>query len=88
MSNSIQIVNSYAVSKHYFKYLLSVYREMQPDSEVWRRSEFSLEMEWACHNFLYWLGIDRERTMSVDFEYPCRLEWLYKLGGILVWLFV
>ena len=58
-------------------------------SEVWERTLFSLKMEWICHNFLYLVGYERERTKDVDLDNPCdQPEIIYIICGILVWLFV
>ena len=52
-------------------------------SRVWTRSLFSLKQEWLCHNTLYWLGIQRDRTKDADLDYPCdRPEWQYIACGI------
>ena len=52
-------------------------------SLVFKRSLFSLKMEWLCHNTLYRLGIQRDRTKDADLDYPCdRPEWQYIACGI------
>lgn len=52
-------------------------------SLVWKRSFFSLKMEWLCHNTLYRLGIQRDRTKDADLDNPCdRPEWQYIACGI------
>ena len=52
-------------------------------SQVFKRSFFSLKMEWLCHNTLYWLGIQRDLTKDADLDYPCdRSEWQYIACGI------
>lgn len=88
MSNSIKIRDCHLVRRSDIKFCLRYFRNIYPDSGVWRRSEFSLEMEWACHKFLYRLGICRDRTKDLDLDYPCRLGWLYCICGIFIWLFV
>ena len=56
---------------------------------VFERSIFSLKMEWICHNFLYRIGYERERTRDADLDNPCdRPEWQYIVCGLLVWIFV
>ena len=56
---------------------------------VFKRSFFSLKMEWIAHNFLYNIHYKREQTASVDLDNPCdHPEWLYCVCGILVWIFV
>ena len=94
---NIHITDSYKVSKQYFCDTLDK-RESNAEAkgiteelEVFRnRSRFSLETEWACHNFLYALGIAQERTKDVDLDYPQKwyLRIAYTVGWVLVWLFI
>lgn len=59
------------------------------DTTIFQRSVFSLKMEWICHNFLYNIGYERERTKDVDLDNPAdHPEWMYIVCGILVWIFV
>lgn len=95
MDGNIHITDSYKVAKRDFEKVLlgrewDAYAECNQSEIVvfQNRIHFSLKMEWACHNFLYNLGIARERTASVDLNYPNKWEWLYIIGGIAVWLFV
>ena len=89
VKNCITIKDSYKISKTEFdekiKYLRSNYI-----SDVFKRSNFSLKMEWAVHNLLYNLGIFKKRTKDVDMEYP--LSWCLKIGytifGLISWLFI
>lgn len=56
---------------------------------VFKRSLFSLKMEWICHNFLYNLHVKRSQTKDVDLDNPAdHPEWMYIVGGLLVWIFV
>lgn len=54
-------------------------------SEVANRSLTSLLFEWYVHNLLYNLHIKRDRTGSVDFNYPLSIKekiFYYILGPI------
>ena len=84
--HNIHIVNSYAIRKRDFDCVLDNYT----DNEVAKhRTRFSLKMEWAVHNFCYAIGFKREQTRDVDLDYPCdRPEWVYKVVGCLVWIFI
>ena len=85
-NNNLHLVDSYKVSKFKFCKTLKQIRAEESNSMVWERSLFSLAMEWTCHNFLYMVGYQRERTGSVDLDYPCdHPEWLYIIGGMIVW---
>ena len=84
--NCLTIKDSHKVSKFKFCGILKQIRSEHPMSDVWKRSIFSLSMEWTCHSFLYEIGYERERTGTVDLDYPCdHPEWMYILCGILVW---
>ena len=90
---NLHIEDSYEVPKRYMRRTLREIREecrrKGIDTDVFKRSVFSLKMEWICHNFLYYAGIERERTKDTDLDNPCdRPEWQYIVCGILVWLFV
>lgn len=94
---NIHIENSYAVSKKYFNKVLAD-REWEAyehnfESEIGvfrNRSQFSMKMEWAVHNFCYAIGYERERTKDVDLDYP--QKWYVRIGyavvGVLVWCFI
>lgn len=87
----LTIYDSYKVHKWNMRKVL---RRIKKDNvtmqtTVFQRSIFSLKMEWICHNFLYNIGYERDRTADVDMDNPCdHPEWEYIVGGILVWLFV
>lgn len=86
---NLHIEDSYTVSKRMMDLHLDVIRQWHPDSNVWKRSMFSLQMEWCVHNALYGLGLWRSHTKDVDLDYPCnKPEWVYEVLGCLVWLFV
>ena len=82
----LTIRDSHRISKWVYGARLREIREEYPYSDVWERSIFSCAMEWTCHSFLYMLGIQRERTGTVDIDYPCdHPEWMYCICGIIVW---
>lgn len=85
---NIHIDNSYMVFKCEFKPYLEDYHRDHPDCDVFKRSMFSLQMEWATHNALYALHIARKRTKDVDLNYPNKWAWLYNIIGVLVWIFI
>lgn len=86
--NNLHIVDSHTISKFKFCGILKDIRKENPESNVWKRSICSLSLEWTCHNFLYMVGYQRERTKDCDLDYPCdHPEWMYIVGGIIVWLF-
>ena len=86
----VTITDSFEMSKHYFERMLRRIKMTHPDSDVWKRSWRSLKAEWICHNFAYDLGIRRDKTRTVDFEYP--QKWWVKAGywtlGGIAWLFI
>ena len=90
MLHDLVIFDSYKARKWNMRYILRTIRDDAPcDTEVFKRSLFSMKMEWICHNFLYRVGYERERTKDVDLDNPCdRPEWEYIVCGLLVWLFV
>lgn len=85
----LHIVDSYSIPKAQFTSIFKQIRAFHPKSKVWQRSNKSLRREWAVHNFLYSIHFKRAQTKDVDLDYPCdKPEWLYKIVGFLVWLFV
>lgn len=88
-ADNLHIVDSWKVSKKDMDSVLSKIWNKHPNSRVWKRTPFSLRMEWVCHNFLFSIGYKRARTTDVDLDYPAdRPEWLYNACGILCWIFV
>lgn len=61
-----------------------------PTSILFYRSIFSLKMEWATHKALYLLGIQKQRTGTVDLDAPQPLTYriAYTLIGLFVWPFI
>lgn len=72
---NIHIKDSYKVPKRLFDSYLDSFKE----HEIMKhRSRFSLKLEWAAHNLLYMLHVQRERTKDVDLDYP--QKWYYKIS--------
>lgn len=88
--DNIHITDSYKISKKDFKKFLSNYKNEHPDCEVFKRGMFILIMEWSTHNFLYRLGLWKERTNNVDLDYPHKwyVEILYFITGIFSYIFI
>lgn len=91
--NNLHITDSYKVRKCRMRKELKDIRQSAIDSGtdtiVFDRCLTSLQMEWICHNFLYMIGYERERTKDCDLDNPCdHPEWMYIVSGIVVWLFV
>ena len=82
----LTIFNSYAYPKASFQKVLNQIKAIHGDKKIFQRSDFSLKMEWTCHNFLYMLHIERDRTKDVDLDIPAdHPEWMYQILGMLVW---
>ncbi len=82
----LHITDSHTVGKFKMMSVLKEIRKENPNSDVWKRCLSSLYLEWICHNFLYMVGYERERTGSADLDNPCdRPEWIYILCGLIVW---
>ena len=73
----VKLFDSYLVSKKKFEIELNVIRYNQPTCRLWKRNIGSLRREWAAHNLAYALGINREKTASVDLDYEPR--WYHRL---------
>ena len=89
--DNLYIKDSYKVRKWNMRKTLKDIRDnAQPGQTiVFERCLTSLKLEWICHNFLYNIGYERERTKDVDLDNPCdQPEWEYIVCGLLVWLFV
>ena len=87
-SHCLHLVDSYRVPRWRMRGELKEIRQRAQLSSglpslVFKRSLFSLKMEWLCHNTLYRLGIQRDRTKDADLDNPCdRPEWQYIACGI------
>ena len=74
----ITVYDSYKVSKKEFNPFLNELREGYIGNLVlYYRSNCSLTNEWACHNFLYMIGLFKSHTKNVDMQYP--LRWWEKI---------
>lgn len=90
--NNLHIEDSYQVPKKDFAKDIDIVREGLSwiESEVRKRSMFSLTTEWACHNFLYRLGICRSRTKDVDLNHPQKIweKVVYPIFGSIAYIFI
>lgn len=85
---NLHIVDSHKVGKFKMMGELKSIKKDNPDSKVWERCLSSLYLEWICHNFLYMVGYERDRTKDCDLDNPCdHPEWMYIVGGMVVWPF-
>ena len=89
-NNNLHLVDSCEVSKHNFRRNLDEIEAEAPRFDVWNRSRFSMETEWAVHNALYDCHIARERTASCDLNYPqpWYIRIAYTVVGCIVWPFI
>lgn len=90
--NTIHIYDSYIYGKSGFQSRLELIQENYPDCLVFKhRSFWHLKMEWAVHNFLFKLGLWRDRVGDVDLDWPLQ-KWyrgiLYSILGPVAWLFI
>lgn len=84
-SNNIHIKDSYDIKKRSeMKEILYAIQYKRPDCNVFKRSYNSMISEWRTHNRLYRLGYKKNRTGSVDLNYPLKwyVEFAYKILGI------
>lgn len=73
----VSIQDSWKISKKDFDRILDRIQRYIPN-----RTKKSLRREWAAHNLLHSLKVQRSRTAHVDFNYP--QNWKEKIGyGIL-----
>lgn len=84
-ADNLHIEDSYMVKKNAMEVVLRTIKSQYPSSMVWWRRIDSLRAEWIVHNWLYSLGLWRERTKAVDLNVPCdKPEWVYKTVAALV----
>lgn len=88
--SNINIKNSCEISKKSFQNIINEMRSKFVNPVLQNRSDYSLKMEWAVHNFLYNLGIQKSRTKDVDLNYPqnWREKLLYNVLGPIAWLLI
>lgn len=81
----LTIYNSCEVPKQDFQKTLNQIKALHGGQPIFQRSDFSLKMEWAVHNFCHQIGYEKER----DFDLPCdKPEWVYEVVGVLVWVLI
>ena len=89
-NNNIHIQDSFKYSKYTMRLVLQAYKDQFKDYDVFKRGITSMVLEWATHNMLYNLNIQRERTKDVDLDYP--QKWYYKVGysicGVVALMFI
>ena len=88
--NNIHIDNSCDILKNDFQGVLSLIKREYPGNKVLEnRSVKSMEREWCVHNWCYAHGIAKERTRSVDLNWPQRwwVKAIYAVAGTLLWPF-
>ena len=89
--SDIQIVDSYKLSKKDIKILIDNLIHDYPENDVIKhRTRYSILSEIYVHNFCYKLNILRERTGSVDINYPINKvgELIYKIIGPICSIFI
>lgn len=88
--NNIHIIDSHKISKKEFDSILKEMRKTFTNNVLENRSDYSLKMEWACHNLAYYFNILRERAKDVDLNYP--LKWyekvIYNILGPISWILI
>ena len=77
LDNRIKILDSYMMSEAEFYSALDEIQKLYPDHVAFKRTRKSMYLEWRAHNFLYWIGIRKDKTADVDLEYP--QGWFKKL---------
>ena len=64
---NLQIVDSYRFKRSDMLPILQIIRkEIAKEGITYKRTNESWQKEWCAHNSLYNIGIERERTKSVD----------------------
>lgn|SRR5574344_365952 len=89
--NNIHIVDSYIYSEKDFQEILDTIDYYYCHNAVLiNRSECSLKLEWAAHNFMYLLHISRARTKDVDLDWPQKwyVKVFYAVVGSIGWIFI
>lgn len=83
--NNIHIQDSYVITKRKdMKDILEKLKVEYPECLSFKRTTYSLTSEWKTHNRLYRLGYKKDRTGSVDMNYPLKwyVELAYKILGM------
>ena len=70
LHDRLKVIDSYLIKKSDFDKELDYLWSQTPESPLWTsRGRRFLKCEWQVHNVLYKLGIKREKTADVDFEF-------------------
>lgn len=83
--NNIRIIDSYLMTdRNEMREILYTIQYKHPECKVFQRSYKSMIAEWVAHNRLYKLGIEKDRTGTVDINYPLKWyeELFYRIFGI------
>jgi hypothetical protein len=89
--NELKIFDSYTYPGRDFREILKHISTVNPGANVFRhRTICGMCLEWATHNFLYKLNVNRDETKDVDIEYPQKWYFriLYPIAGILSFPFI
>ena len=89
-NDNLHLVDSYTVPTRRYDKVLNSIEALHPNSDVWRRSRWSMKAEWVTHSALYDLHLFRSHTKDVDINYPqCWLATAaYSVIAVLVWPFI
>lgn len=82
-SDNVMIVDSYKITR--LKYMLDVinYIKTINSTAISKRKTISMLSEWRAHNLLYYIGIERDRTMHCDLNFENSFKkFLYMLLSI------
>ena len=72
-ADNVHIPNSYRYSREEVEDFVKDAKPKHPSClPLQKRSKRSLLREWAAHKLAYLVGFKRERTASVDLNYPQR----------------
>lgn len=88
-ADRVKVYDAYLVPKDRYEPELNVIRYFHPTSRLWKRGIGSLRREWAAHTLAYSLGIKRDKTADVDFDYEPK--WYHNLlywvvGTVALWV--
>lgn len=87
----ITFLDSYKISKRDIKLIVNkLMQDYAENTVIKNRSRYSILSEIYVHNLCYKLNIFRERTGSVDINYPINkfAETIYKIIGPICWIFI
>ena len=73
---------TYTMPDEEFGRAIDEIQKLYPDHVAFKRTIRSMYLEWMAHNFLFRMGIRKDKAADVDLEYP--QSWFKRLGyGIL-----